>query len=53
MPKQRVVAEALTALDNNRARVYPGLRTAAAAVLLAALPIMAIRFAMGFRPRKS
>ncbi len=52
MPKERVVAEALTALVQNRARVYPGLRTAAAALVLAALPLVVIRLAMGFRPRK-
>jgi short-subunit dehydrogenase len=53
VPKAQVVAEALRALDGKRARVYPGLKTAAAALLLAALPLVAIRFAMGFRPRKS
>jgi short-subunit dehydrogenase len=52
VPKAQVVAEALNALDANRARIYPGLRTAAAAILLAALPIIVLRFAMGFRPRK-
>ncbi|MCX6876952.1 MAG: SDR family oxidoreductase [Verrucomicrobia bacterium] len=53
LPKAQVVAEALTALDGKRARVYPGLKTAAAAFVIAALPLMAIRFVMGFRPRKS
>ena len=53
VPKEQVVGEVLTALDRHRARVYPGLRTAAAAFVLAALPLMAIRFAMGFRLRKS
>ncbi|MEI6675803.1 MAG: SDR family oxidoreductase [Verrucomicrobiota bacterium] len=52
MPKERVVAEALVALVQNRPRVYPGLRTAAAALVLAALPLVVIRLAMGFRPRK-
>lgn len=52
VPKDRVVAEALTALDRNRARVYPGLRTAAAALVISALPIVLLRLAMGFRPRK-
>ncbi|KAB2638692.1 MAG: SDR family oxidoreductase [Verrucomicrobia bacterium] len=52
VPKQQVVAEALTALDQNRARVYPGLKTAAAALLIAALPIVAIRLVMSLRPRK-
>ncbi|MEI7912697.1 MAG: SDR family oxidoreductase [Verrucomicrobiota bacterium] len=53
VPKAQVVAEALVALDSNRARVYPGLKTAAAALLIAALPIVAIRLVMGLRPRKS
>lgn len=53
VPKEQVVAEALTALDRNRARVYPGLKTAAAAFLIAALPIVAIRLVMGLRPRRN
>lgn len=53
MPKERVVADALLALRQDRARVYPGLRTAAAALLISALPIVLLRLAMGFRPRKS
>lgn len=52
VPKEQVVAEALTALDGNRARVYPGLQIAAAAVVLSVLPIVLLRFAMGFRPRR-
>ncbi|MCF7732801.1 MAG: SDR family oxidoreductase [Akkermansiaceae bacterium] len=52
VPREQVVAEALQALRASRARVYPGLKTALAAVLISALPIIAIRFAMGFRPRK-
>lgn len=53
VPKQQVVAAALAALAHHRARVYPGLKTAAAAALLAALPLVAIRLVMGFRPRRS
>ena len=52
VPKEQVVAEALMALDSKRARVYPGIKTAAAAFLIAALPIVAIRLVMGWRPRK-
>ena len=52
VPKQQVVAEALAAMDSDRARVYPGLKIAAAALLIAALPIVAIRLVMGLRPRK-
>ena len=46
VPKEQVVAEALTALGRNRARVYPGLRTAAAALVLSALPLVLLRFAL-------
>jgi len=53
VPKQQVVAESIRALDGNRARVYPGLKTAAAAFVLAALPIFAIRLMMSSRPRRS
>ena len=52
VPKEQVVAEALTALDRNSARVYPGLKTAAAALLLAALPMVVLRFGLGFRLRR-
>jgi short-subunit dehydrogenase len=52
VPKEQVVAESLAALDRNAARVYPGLKTAAAALVLCALPIFVIRFAMGFRPKR-
>jgi short-subunit dehydrogenase len=53
VPKEQVVAEALGALDRNAARVYPGLKTAVAALVLCALPMVALRFAMGFRPRRN
>lgn len=53
IPKEQVVAEALMALDRDAARVYPGLKTAAAALLLAALPMVVLRFALGFRPRRN
>ena len=52
VPKQQVVAESLAALDRNAARVYPGLKTAAAALVLTAIPIVLLRFALGFRPRR-
>lgn len=52
VPAERVVAESLRALVGNRARVYPGLRTAAAALVISVLPIVLLRLAMGFRPRK-
>jgi short-subunit dehydrogenase len=53
VPKEQVVTEALSALDRNAARVYPGIKTAVAALVLCALPMIVLRFAMGFRPRKN
>ncbi len=53
VPKEQVVSESLAALDRDAARVYPGFRTAVAAVVLCALPIVVLRFVMGFRPRRS
>jgi len=53
VPRQQVVAESLQALSHARARVYPGLKPALAACLIAALPVAAIRLAMRFRPRRS
>lgn len=53
VPKEQVVSEALGALDRNAARVYPGLKIAAAALLISAMPMVVLRFAMGFRPRRS
>ncbi len=53
VPKEQVVAESLAALDRRVARVYPGLKTAVFAAVLCAIPLVALRFALGFRPRKS
>ena len=53
VPKQQVVAESLAAVDRKAARVYPGLRTAAAALVLCTLPMVVLRLAMGFRPRRN
>lgn len=52
VPCEQVVAEALTALDRKAARVYPGWKVAVAAALMGALPIIAVRAIMGFRPRR-
>jgi short-subunit dehydrogenase len=52
VPKEQVVAEALVGLDRKVARVYPGLKIAVAALVISALPMVALRFAMGFRPRR-
>lgn len=49
---EQVVAESLSALARDRARVYPGLRIAVAAVALSVVPMVLLRVAMGFRPRK-
>lgn len=50
--KEQVVADSLTALEQDRARVYPGLKIAAAALLLSALPICLLRLALSRRPRR-
>ena len=52
VPREQVVAEALAALDGKRARLYPGLKTAASAVVLSILPLVLLRLALGFRPRR-
>jgi hypothetical protein len=49
VPKEQVVAEALVALGQNRARVYPGLKIAAAALVLSVLPLVLLRLAMGMQ----
>lgn len=51
--KERVVSDSLIALKKNRARVYPGKRTALAALVISALPITWLRRVMSFRPRKT
>ncbi len=53
VPKQQVVAESLRALERDKARVYPGLQVALAALAIAALPVCVLRIVMGFRPRRS
>lgn len=51
--KEQVVRESLQALALNRARVFPSLKIAAAALAISALPIVILRLAMAARPRKS
>jgi short-subunit dehydrogenase len=51
-PKEQVVAESLDALARTKARVYPGLKTLAAALVISAVPIVLMRLVMGFRPRR-
>jgi uncharacterized protein len=53
VPRQQVVAESLMALDQNRARVFPSLKTAAAALVISALPIILLRLVMARRPRRA
>ncbi len=52
VPKEQVVAEGLKGLFSGRARVFPGLKIAAAGMLLGALPIVIVREMMKHRPRR-
>ncbi len=53
VPKEQVVAETLTALGCDCARVYPALKTALAARFIAATPLFLMRIIMGLRPRRT
>jgi short-subunit dehydrogenase len=50
--KEQVVAEALSGIDHDKARVFPGLQVAAAGLLIGALPLAVLRLLMSHRPRK-
>lgn len=50
---EQVVHDSLKALHADHARIYPGLKIAAAATLFSILPIAAIRLIMSVRPRRS
>lgn len=52
VPKEQVVAEGLAALERGSARVFPAWKTAVAAVVISALPMVLLRLAMSTRPRK-
>ena len=52
VPKEQVVAEALVGLNRKKARVFPGLKIAAAGLLIGAIPLVALRLVMGCRPRR-
>ncbi len=52
-PKEVVVSEAIEGLSKGKARVYPGVKIALAALAISALPIVATRLIMGTRPRKA
>jgi short-subunit dehydrogenase len=53
VPREQVVAESLAALDHDRARVFPALKTAAAALVISALPVVLMRLVMARRPRRA
>lgn len=53
VPREQVVRESLAALRQDRARVYPALKTALAALAISAVPIILMRLAMAHRPRKT
>lgn len=53
VPRRQVVAESLRALAAGRARVFPGLRIAAAALVLSAIPMVLMRCIMQRRPRRT
>lgn len=50
--REQVVTESLDALDRERPRVYPGLKIAAAAMLLSLIPMGLMRVIMSRRPRR-
>lgn len=50
--KEQVVREALEGLNRSKARVFPGLRVAAAGFIIGALPLFALRLIMSRRPRR-
>jgi short-subunit dehydrogenase len=52
VPKEQVVAEGLAALEQGRARVFPAWKTALAAAVLSAVPMVLLRLALSTRPRK-
>lgn len=52
VPKERVVAEGLAALEQGKARVFPAWRTCLAAAVISAVPMVFLRMALSTRPRK-
>lgn len=50
--KEQVVAEALQGMELGCARVFPGLKIAAAGLLIGALPVFLLRMVMAQRPRR-
>jgi len=51
VPREQVVAESLAALANDRPRVFPGLKTALVAALMAGLPLLLLRPILAARLR--
>ncbi|MFU8892240.1 MAG: SDR family NAD(P)-dependent oxidoreductase [Luteolibacter sp.] len=51
VPRDQVVAESLAALDGDRPRVFPGLKTALVAALMAGLPLLVLRPILAARLR--
>ncbi len=51
VPRGQVVAESLGALDRDRPRVYPGLKTAIVALIMAGLPMILLRPILSARLR--
>ncbi|MEN8774921.1 MAG: SDR family oxidoreductase [Akkermansiaceae bacterium] len=50
---EKVVRDSIRALLQDRPRIYPGLKVAAAAAVIGLLPIAAVRLIMSARPRRS
>lgn len=50
--KEQVVSEGLAALERGKARVFPHLKTAAAALVISAVPMLLMRALLSSRPRK-
>lgn len=50
--KEQVVKEALRGMEHGCARVFPGLKIAAAGLLIGALPLFLLRIVMAWRPRR-
>ncbi len=53
VPADKVVRDSIKALLQDRPRIYPGLKVAAAAAVIGLLPIAAVRLIMSARPRRS
>jgi short-subunit dehydrogenase len=52
VPKEQVVAEGLAALGRGEARLFPAWKTALAAAVISAVPMVLLRLALATRPRR-